>query len=77
MTRGWRSSIPVWSLLGCLGLAAAMRADGPAAWTDDLSPIAAGEWTYARAAHLLERASFGATPRGNRARRRDDPNASR
>jgi Protein of unknown function (DUF1800) len=62
MTRGWRSSISVWSLLGCLGLVAALRADGPADWADDLSPIAAGEWTYARAAHLLERASFGATP---------------
>ncbi len=62
MTRGWRSSIPVWSVLACLGLAVALRADSPAEWTDDLSPIAAGEWTYARAAHLLERASFGATP---------------
>jgi len=62
MSRGWRSSIPVWSLFGCLGLAAVMRADGPTAWTDDLSPIAAGEWTYARAAHLLERAGFGAPP---------------
>ena len=62
MTSGWRSSIPVWSLLGCLGLASAMRADSPAEWTDDLSPIVAGEWTYARAAHLLERAGFGAAP---------------
>ena len=62
MSSGWRSSIPVWSLLGCLGLAAALRADGPAEWTNDLSPIAAGDWTYARAAHLLERASFGAAP---------------
>jgi len=62
MTRGWRSSIPVWSVFLCLGLAVALRADSPAAWTDDLSPIAAGEWTHARAAHLLERAGFGATP---------------
>ena len=62
MTRGWRSSVSVWSLLGCLGLAAVIRADSPTEWTDDLSPIAAGEWTYARAAHLLERAGFGATP---------------
>jgi hypothetical protein len=62
MTRGWRSSVSVWSLLGCLGLAAVMRADSPTEWTDDLSPVAAGEWTYARAAHLLERAGFGATP---------------
>ena len=62
MISGWRSSIPVWSLLGCLGLAAVLRADGPGDWTNDLTPIAAGEWTYARAAHLLERAGFGGAP---------------
>src|SRR5215207_8277755 len=35
---------------------------GPAAWTNDLAPIAAADWNYARAAHLLERAGFGGTP---------------
>ncbi len=35
---------------------------GPAAWTDDLSPIGAQDWSYDRAAHLLERAGFGGTP---------------
>ena len=35
---------------------------GPEGWTDDLSPIAASDWTYARAAHLMERAGFGAAP---------------
>ncbi len=35
---------------------------GPASWTDDLTPIAASDWSYARAAHLIERAGFGATP---------------
>ena len=35
---------------------------GPAAWTNDLSPIAAADWNDARAAHLLERAGFGGTP---------------
>ena len=34
----------------------------PAAWTNDLSPIAASDWNAARAAHLIERAGFGATP---------------
>jgi uncharacterized protein DUF1800 len=34
----------------------------PAAWTNDLSPITAADWTYDRAAHLLERAGFGGTP---------------
>ena len=34
----------------------------PAAWAGDLTPIAATDWNVARAAHLLERAGFGATP---------------
>ena len=34
----------------------------PAAWAGDLSPIATAEWTRTRAAHLLERAGFGAPP---------------
>lgn len=62
MASHWRSSIPVWWLLGCLGLAVVVRADSRAEWIDDLSPIAAADWTYARAAHLFERAGFGATP---------------
>lgn len=62
MARHGRSWIPLCSLLGCVSLAAAVRADSPAGWTDNLSPIAASDWTYARAAHLLERAGFGATP---------------
>ena len=35
---------------------------GPGAWAGDLSPIPPSEWSYDRAAHLLERAGFGATP---------------
>lgn len=35
---------------------------GPAQWVDDLSPIGAGDWSADRAAHLLERAGFGAPP---------------
>jgi uncharacterized protein (DUF1800 family) len=34
----------------------------PAAWAGDLAPITAAEWNRARAAHLLERAGFGAPP---------------
>jgi uncharacterized protein (DUF1800 family) len=34
----------------------------PAGWIDDLSPIEPGDWSYDRAAHLLERAGFGGTP---------------
>ena len=34
----------------------------PASWTNDLSRISESEWTRERAAHLLERTGFGATP---------------
>ena len=37
-------------------------AAAPAGWVDDLSPITAADWSYERAAHLIERAGFGATP---------------
>src|SRR5262245_13231345 len=43
----------------------APAADAAAAadsWTGDLSPIAASDWNYERAAHLIERAGFGGTP---------------
>jgi hypothetical protein len=40
---------------------------GPAAWTEDLSPIGPVDWSYDRAAHLLERAGFGGTPEEIRA----------
>jgi hypothetical protein len=49
-------------LLLSIILLGVVRADGPASWVDDLSPIAAGDWNYERAAHLLERAGFGGTP---------------
>jgi len=39
-----------------------VHAAGPASWTNDLSPIQAEDWSYERAAHLLERAGFGGTP---------------
>ena len=31
-------------------------------WQGDLSPIGPADWSYERAAHLIERAGFGATP---------------
>src|SRR6266571_2273064 len=34
----------------------------PAEWANDLTPIAAADWSDDRAAHLLERAGFGGTP---------------
>jgi len=42
--------------------ASELSGPGPSAWTDDLSPITAQDWSYDRAAHLLERAGFGGTP---------------
>ena len=35
---------------------------GPSSWANDLTPIANADWSYERAAHLLERAGFGGTP---------------
>jgi len=35
---------------------------GDTFWLDDLRPITNQEWSYERAAHLLERAGFGGTP---------------
>ncbi|MBX9602571.1 MAG: DUF1800 domain-containing protein [Bryobacteraceae bacterium] len=54
------------SLCAALALAGEVRklksGSGPGAWTGDLTPIAASDWTYERAAHLLERAGFGGSP---------------
>jgi uncharacterized protein (DUF1800 family) len=52
-------------LLGLLD-AGQCRADvlaAPADWVDDLRPIASADWNRERAAHLLDRAGFGATPK--------------
>jgi uncharacterized protein (DUF1800 family) len=52
-------------LCGVAGWTLAARAPNgpsPAAWADDLTPIAKADWDYDRAAHLIERAGFGATP---------------
>jgi len=45
-----------------LSIAALCAQAAPADWQDDLQPIAAGDWSRERAAHLLERAGFGGTP---------------
>lgn len=39
-----------------------IKGPGPAGWQGDLAPISAADWSYDRAAHLLERAGFGGTP---------------
>jgi len=43
-------------------LLSATVAAAPAEWAGNLTPIAASDWNADRAAHLLERAGFGATP---------------
>jgi len=58
---------------------AAERAEldaGPAGWADDLRPIGPGDWSYDRAAHLLERAGFGGTPEEIRQLARLSPEAA-
>ena len=42
--------------------AGAAAGPGPAGWVNDLTPITAADWDYDKAAHLIERAGFGATP---------------
>ena len=48
--------------LSAAALFGATPGAGPAEWVGDLSPIAASDWNYDRAAYLLERAGFGGTP---------------
>jgi uncharacterized protein DUF1800 len=53
-----------WFAIGAVILPASLWAQktGPAQWQNDLSPVAASDWNYDFAAHLLERAGFGGTP---------------
>ena len=52
--------------IAAVTLSPAAAANAPAAepstWAGNLSPIDAGDWNASRAAHLMERAGFGATP---------------
>jgi len=50
--------LAVWAVFAA-GLAPAAA---PPTWQNDLTPIAASDWNYDRAEHLLERAGFGGTP---------------
>ncbi len=44
------------------GVAVLAAGAGPEDWVNELSPISAADWDYDKAAHLIERAGFGATP---------------
>src|SRR4029077_9225767 len=63
LSRSWYCLPPVVALAAVIATRA-LSADvaTPAAWANDLSPIARADWNYERAAHLLERAGFGGTP---------------
>ncbi len=56
------------ALVVCVALIPSMQTVGAAdgapsiEWVDDLSAIGAADWNYERAAHLIERSGFGATP---------------
>ena len=51
------------ALLLAVGAAVVAAAGpGPSTWVNDLTPITAADWDYDKAAHLIERAGFGATP---------------
>ncbi len=49
----------------CVFAVATVQAAAPAKWQNDLTPIAASDWNYDFAAHLLERAGFRRHPGGN------------
>jgi uncharacterized protein (DUF1800 family) len=53
---------PSFAALLVASLPALAATAGPSAWQNDLTPIAASDWNYEFAAHLLERAGFGGTP---------------
>ena len=80
-TLGKRMTYPIFkaALLVALfaGLSAGARAadtcSGGATWVGDLTPITAADWNGARAAHLMERAGFGATPEAAAAMAKEDP----
>ena len=60
MTSGFNFPASIALALATLVSSAALAA--PASWTNDLSPINQTDWNRDRAAHLLERTGFGATP---------------
>ena len=58
-SNGWIAAC-VLSVAAGIGVLAAGA--GSEDWVNDLSPITAAEWDYDKAAHLIERDGFGATP---------------
>ncbi len=59
----WPGQVHLVALLLPVPLLCEPASRPPQEWVDDLRPISASDWNYERAAHLLERAAFGGTPR--------------
>ena len=51
------------SLMAVIAAAGLFAQAAPLGWQDSLDPLPASEWNRDRAAHLLQRAGFGGTPR--------------
>jgi len=62
LVRAAMAAVMVAALVAAVGTAPPADAAGPASWAGDLTPIAPGDWSSERAAHLIERAGFGAAP---------------
>ena len=62
MRRWWPAIVTVAIASSAVSANTAGWSPGPASWAGDLTPLTAADWSYDRAAHLLERAGFGGTP---------------
>src|SRR5262249_785261 len=58
----FRTAVVVMLIATIAAVPALAQKFGPAQWQNDLTPVGASDWNYDFAAHLLERAGFGATP---------------
>jgi hypothetical protein len=60
--RKWFTAAVVTVIIAAVPVSGVAQKAGPQQWQNDLAPIAASDWNYDFAAHLLERAGFGGTP---------------
>lgn len=57
------SGVVVWLIASAAPLiGVGAEGAGPSTWTNDLTPITPADWDAGKAAHLIERAGFGAAP---------------
>src|SRR5437899_1954571 len=60
--RKWLAGAVVTIIIVAAPMSGLAQKAGPRQWQNDLAPIAASDWNYDFATHLLERAGFGGTP---------------